>query len=258
MSSILLLASLVGLLFKNFRPKAKWIAPISLAAVIASVALIGNDMDSDARSQGFLDSADKLRAQEAGITDGAKWTAMRKQTQAIANEQKAKEEQRRADLIRQPQEQIRFVQAITDAKVTFAEGKNDLQRGAARATRARSLCAIPKLPILDGWVGTIEKLSSNSDGKGVLYIRVANGVSMGTWNNAFSDLNYGTLIVPDSALHNSLLRMNVGDTVRFSGSMLSSESDCYLEQSLTQSGSIREPIFVVRFSRVQQIVLDKK
>ena len=69
-----------------------------------------------------------------------------------------------------------------------------MQKGASRPNRAKSICvAIPDRRATQ-WVGNVSRVSSNSEGKGVLNIEIASGVQVKTWNNALSDSFDNTLI----------------------------------------------------------------
>jgi hypothetical protein len=46
--------------------------------------------------------------------------------------------------------------------------------------------------------------------------------------------------------------MEKGDPVKFSGTFVRDEADCIKEGSLTQNGSMTEPEFIFRFSRVSK------
>lgn len=67
--------SLIGLLFKGTRSKAKWAAPVSAIAMIVAIAIFGGEQDDGARRVGFLDAADQRAAADAGVTDPAAWRA---------------------------------------------------------------------------------------------------------------------------------------------------------------------------------------
>jgi hypothetical protein len=52
-------------------------------------------------------------------------------------------------------------------------------------------------------------------------------------------------------MYRQLVSMKKGDRVIFSGSFLPSDSDCITEASITQSGSMTDPEFIVRFTQVR-------
>jgi hypothetical protein len=63
----------------------------------------------------------------------------------------------------------------------------------------------------------ISHLSTNNDGRGILTIKIADDIEIGTWNNAVSDKFHHTLIEPDSAVYPSDLELRKGMPVIFSG-----------------------------------------
>lgn len=113
-----------------------------------------------------------------------------------------------------------------------------------------------------GWIGSIEELTTNSDGRGVVSIKIDDSsaldadYSIATWNNAVSDFSSKTLIEPSSPLYQKLLALKPGLMVRFSGEFLSAGRNCIQEQSLTLRGSMTAPAFSMRFSDVTSIDYD--
>lgn len=105
------------------------------------------------------------------------------------------------------------------------------------------------------WIGTVETLSSSSDGKGVLVLRLAPHVTLGTTNNTISDglAPMRTLITADSPVAQAAAALKEKQAVVFSGSFAPSQTDCIAEQSLTQAGSMHDPEFLFRFSSVRPV-----
>ena len=100
------------------------------------------------------------------------------------------------DTVGKPTEEVNFITAIQRAKDRFASGSKSC-RSASRPTRAREICdALPSLQI-QNWVGTIEELTSNNDGKGVVAIKIGEDILVKTWNNSLSDIADKTLIDPE-------------------------------------------------------------
>ena len=81
------------------------------------------------------------------------------------------------------------------------------------------------------WIGAIYQLSSNSEGKGVLAVKISDDVYIKTWNNSFSDISDHTLIDPTSSFFKTLSNLSEGARIKFSGSFLPSETDCIREGS---------------------------
>jgi hypothetical protein len=142
---------------------------------------------------------------------------------------------------------------VARARVMHTAGNNDMAKGAARPARAKEICTAVRPGRVSGWIGTVETLSSNNDGKGVLSVRVGPDVHVKTWNNSLSDIGDNTLIEPGSPIFQQATALTVGQTVRFSGTFLRSDADCIREASMTLVGSISSPEFVFRFSEIEPI-----
>ena len=123
--------------------------------------------------------------------------------------------------------------------------------GADANARAKDICRILKddLSVIN-WPGKVEKLSSNSDGFGVLSIQIAKDISIKTWNNALSDSLERTLIDPSSAIFHQAVVLKEGQKVTFGGQFMPSKTDCIHESSLTLDGSLTKPEFIFRFSNI--------
>ena len=132
-----------------------------------------------------------------------------------------------------------------------------MQRGGYLSTRSKELCGLLR-PInfrVNNWVGTINDIDSNSDGKGVLSIKLAKDIFVQTWNNSFSDTvaNANTLLEPNSPIFNAAAQMAKGDRVKFSGNLVPEKTHCLNEQSVTLKGKVSEPEFTFKFSNIQII-----
>jgi hypothetical protein len=149
-----------------------------------------------------------------------------------------------------PADEQQFIRAVQESRTAFQQAANEMAQGGTRALRRERICQDLTGLEVSGWVSQINKLGSNSDGKGVLEVSLADGVTLATWNNDLSDISDNTLINPASPLFQSLAQMKVGDQVTFSGSFAPSDVDCVREASMTLSGSMTDPDFVFRFSSV--------
>ncbi len=147
-----------------------------------------------------------------------------------------------------PYAEQQFIKAVHDGHNAYDAAGNDMQKGATRSRRAKSVCSAISSGAAKDWIGKIYKLSSNSDGKGVLEIELASDVWIHTWNNSLSDISDNTLIDPDSTLFQSVSSMSEGQQVKFSGMFVRDATDCYRESSMSISGSMTEPEYVMRFS----------
>lgn len=152
-----------------------------------------------------------------------------------------------------PSDQARFIAAITQARSQFTSAPNELAAGGMRNVRQQTICSALQGQSASGWIGKIAYLSTNGDGKGVITVELAPGLHVSTWNNAISDFSDKTLIDPDTQFFRSLVTMKRGDTVRFSGGFFPSNLDCVGEQSVTIAGSMRSPVFTMRFSSIRKL-----
>ncbi len=124
---------------------------------------------------------------------------------------------------------------------------------ATEKARNDALCkAVPQGRVAD-WVGELTEVSTNNEGKGVITVELAEEIKVGTWNNAFSDLVDETLVDQDSPVYEALADLQEGDRVRFSGRLVSSNEDCFGEQSLTLQGKMTTPTFVLRFTKLSKV-----
>lgn len=135
---------------------------------------------------------------------------------------------------------------------TYQAAPNDMAKGAVRLQRGHTLCKmlVPIRGIARDWLGTVEKLSSTSEGYGVLYVALAKNVHVETWNNSLSDIETHTLIKPDTPIYNQAVKLSVGSPVVFSGNFFPSKSDCMQETSMTQEGSMTDPEFLFHFTAI--------
>jgi len=119
-----------------------------------------------------------------------------------------------------------------------------------RQKRAAMICqTIPSLQVTD-WVGTVDKLDTTIAGGGIVSIAVMPNVDFGTAPNSLSNLGNNTVLSPGSDLFHTLTTLQVGQKVIFSGQLFSSGSDCVQEASITDNGSMQNPLFIVRFSAI--------
>ena len=151
-----------------------------------------------------------------------------------------------------PKEQQAFHDAIVAARAAYDSAENDLAKGGTRPARGAAICGAVEGRKVDGWVGTVYALSTNSEGKGVLSIEMPGDIWLSTWNNALSDISSDTLIDPASSLFSDLAKLSEGQKVTFSGSLFSDKEkiDCFDEKSLSLPGSMEQPEFVFDFSDV--------
>lgn len=144
-----------------------------------------------------------------------------------------------------------FIDIVAKGKATYEAGSTDFQKGAARPARKAEICRLMQDKRVAGWTGKIAKISTNGDGKGVVYIEIAPNVRIETYNNSLSDFRFKTLIEPGTELFQSLFSLMPDELVEFSGTFLEAEADCIKESSLSIAGSMTDPEFIFRFSEIK-------
>ncbi len=154
-----------------------------------------------------------------------------------------------------PANEAAFIAQVNQSAKEFREAKNEMAAGGVRAKRKDALCELMKSKQIKNWVGTIKSLSTNSDGRGVLSITIADNITLSTTNNIISDgLNpMETLIDPKSTVFDNASQMAQGHIVSFSGKFAKNSTDCVQETSMTMEGSMKEPEFLFKFDSVNAL-----
>jgi len=152
-----------------------------------------------------------------------------------------------------PTEQVRFIETVSKHARDFKGVKNELQQSAMRDQRKAAISGSLEGYSVASWVGTINQLETNTEGKAILSVRISPDIEIKTWNNALSDIASNTLIGKGSSLYGSLFDLSVGQKIEFSGSFFPSETDFVEETSMTIDGSMRNPEFLFKFRSVRPI-----
>jgi hypothetical protein len=149
-----------------------------------------------------------------------------------------------------PEVQKKFESIVEKYKRQFAGADNQIQQSQARANRKNELVALEMGGNIENWIGTLDTIGTNGEGKAYIAIKLNGTITLSTWNNAFSDMDSNTLIEPNTQLYNTLGQMKKGARVKFSGILFQDSTDAYREQSITISGSMNDPEFLIRFTKI--------
>jgi hypothetical protein len=152
-----------------------------------------------------------------------------------------------------PLDQVRFVSTIESFRQVYKTAANDLVAAKARSDRGVALCKVASKFDANGWTGRVADLTTNGDGLGVIEIAIGDDVSVRTWNNSLSDISAKTMFPIGSELFKIASGLKVGDAVKFSGMFMPGARDCLGEVSMTDSGSMNTPSYVLRFSALSKI-----
>ena len=150
-----------------------------------------------------------------------------------------------------PENEIRFIGVVEKYAKSFRTTKNELQQSTLRDHRKQELSKINTKVV--SWVGTINQLSTNSEGKAILSVRISPYTEIKTWNNALSGIMANTLIEKGTSLYKVLTTLSTGQKVKFSGSFFPSADDFIEETSMTIQGSMQNPEFLFKFESIELI-----
>jgi len=125
----------------------------------------------------------------------------------------------------------------------------DLQSSEVVRGRDASLCRVIGGSHVENWVGTVHGIGANSDGYAYVEVEMPPTIVVQTWNNAFSDIGDETLIHPESPFFSTLVPMDEGTKVTFSGDFIAGDT-CVKKANLTQAFYGTDPNFIFRFSNI--------
>jgi len=151
-----------------------------------------------------------------------------------------------------PQDQKRIIEIVERFHGAYTQGDSDIAKDATRLQRAKAICAAISTPLVQNWKGTVFKVSSNREGKGVLKLTLSTHMRVTTWNDSIADVDH-TLIDPNSPLFDQTVLLRKNQEVLFSGSFIPHPTDCFRETSMTLSESMDEPEFLFRFSDIAPV-----
>ena len=142
-----------------------------------------------------------------------------------------------------------FVNLTWKTKQAYMQGNTELQRTYIRGLRKQGLCLYVTDRAVSNWYGEVIQVLSNSDGRAGLKVRLSQDTTLTTF--AMMDFEH-TMVSPSEPMYKTLLGINKGDRVVFDGTFFKSDRDCLLELSLTEAGSMTEPEFLFRFTKLQR------
>jgi hypothetical protein len=152
-----------------------------------------------------------------------------------------------------PQDQTQFIQIVERFGRAYMLADSDIAKTATRLQRAQVICDTLRTPVVQNWKGTVFKVSSSREGKGILKLALSTDVWVTTSNDSISDLGNNTLIDPQSPLFDQAVLLKKNQQVLFSGSFIPESTDCFKDSSTTLSESMIKSEFLFRFSDVSPL-----
>ena len=155
-----------------------------------------------------------------------------------------------------PPQQIKFINIINEARSELKDTDNELQVGNIFVERNKKLNSLMSNPNIKNWIGKIYKFTSDSNGNGMLEVKIEKP-AIYLENLTVFDSYYNTLIKPNTTLYKKLLTYSEGDIIRFSGNFILSDGELWDQQiSLTQEikrRKIKFPTYFFKFTDFSKI-----
>jgi hypothetical protein len=141
-----------------------------------------------------------------------------------------------------------FIDVVKDYAAQYEQAPNELKKSALVKKRLEAISKLPgKSNKVDGWYGTVEKMGTTGDGDAYLIIHpMTDDMTLGTWNNSFSDTGSKTLIKSGSPLYDAIAELEEDDLVVFSGAIGK-------PKNMTENGTMTDPDFLFKFTKVQKV-----
>jgi len=167
-----------------------------------------------------------------------------------------------------PEIQQQFMNGLAEYAAKYQASTNAVQKFLLRQKRQQFLAEQLNGRVLTKWIGRIHTLLTTGNGKAYLEIELAMvppenatenktapefRVTMGTWNNASTDFDYDTLILPGTSLHSWLANFNEGQWVFFSGHSFAGDEDYLKEASPTETEAMLSPQFILKFELLDSV-----
>lgn len=156
-----------------------------------------------------------------------------------------------------PSAQVSFHRLNQACVSAYQQGINEIQKSIAFNDCNKRRADFADQNRISNWVGTITAIATDQ-GADVVRVDIssnAGGFTIGynTNNNRFSDFFSNTLIRPGTPLFNKVANLVVGQKVNFDGEFVADPegNNGLWEFSLTEKGSVTQPIFVVKFSDIR-------
>lgn len=130
----------------------------------------------------------------------------------------------------------------------YAHAPNELKKSGLVRKRLEAIGSLKgNTRKIEDWYGSIDALGTNRDGDAYVSVELpVEGLKVGTWNNALSDVGAESMIKNGSPLYEVLSEMSVGDIVKFSGSLGK-------PKNMTENGSMTAPEFLFKFSKIEKV-----
>jgi hypothetical protein len=151
--------------------------------------------------------------------------------------------------------QVEFEKNLIVFEETFNKAEGEIAKSKVYRNQASYLRNYLKQGNISNWEGIIDKIETTEGGDfACVYIKALNGryITYRTWNNTLSDSGDNTMIALNSKVYKQLERLKEGDQVVFSGSFIPDNKKGFKEISLTESGFVTHPEFLIHFQSISK------
>ena len=161
-----------------------------------------------------------------------------------------------------------IMNTLAEFAAQYKASPNSVKKYFLRQKRQKFLAEQLKDFVVSEWIGRIQTLHTTENGKAYLVIEPAMltpenpeqnlpvpefSVTIGTWNNAYTDLDYNTLILPETPLHTWLANFNEGEWLTFSGKSFAGNEDYLKEASPSEADAMLSPQFILKFEFLDKL-----
>jgi hypothetical protein len=152
-----------------------------------------------------------------------------------------------------PADEQKFISIIKAVADKIESTSSSLKEAKYRSARDASACAALTDNGARKWVGTVTDIGANGDGYGYISVKIAEGITVQTWNNAFSDFQDNTLVKPSKPFFDRMTNLEEGDKIYFAGTFLSDDNSCLKGTNITKTFYGLTPQFLMRFSNIRKM-----
>ena len=195
------------------------------------------------------------------ILTSAELELKKKKESAIKKEEerKKKAEAKKIEIenakYKKPDKQQRFINIINSAKSSYIKAESDLAKGKILYDRTQKICKLNTYRV-SNWKGKVHKISINQDGWGVFAVQIDGDLYFSTYSTAYEDYGSDTLISPGSSAFRTIMNLERGDKISFSGSFFKEEREkgtCLSMFNVLLIDRVKLPNYLFRFTDVKKI-----
>lgn len=153
-------------------------------------------------------------------------------------------------------DQIAFHTKLKEIKSKYNDAEGEMKKSAVYRDMVSYLQSYLKSGNIQNWEGEITDIKTTEGGKKVSVTIESNlnnnEIKYGTWNNELSDWGSNSMIPIGSKVYKDLENIKEGNNVVFSAQFVYDDKRGFKEQSLTESGFVEKPDFVLRFMSIKK------